>query len=70
MLQEAAAVTNPDGILLRNAIVLLTDSQGVTRKVVTGSFGYYSFDKVTVGETYVIQVTSKRYVFAPGRYGR
>ncbi len=50
---------------LRNAIVNLTDSNGISRSVRTGSFGYYSFDDVEVGETYIIAVGSKRFVFSP-----
>jgi len=31
----------------------------------TSSFGYYRFDDVLAGETYIVSVTSKRYSFAP-----
>jgi hypothetical protein len=48
---------------LRNAQVVLTDQQGNSRSVFTGTFGYYHFDDLTAGETYVIQVISKRYQF-------
>jgi hypothetical protein len=30
----------------------------------TGSFGYYSFEGLTAGETYVVTVNSKRYTFS------
>ena len=30
----------------------------------TGSFGYYTFDGLRAGETYVITVNSKRYTFS------
>jgi subtilisin-like proprotein convertase family protein len=56
-------VTTPEGNGLRNARVTITDPSGVTRTAVTGTFGYYRFDNVTVGETYVIGVTSNRYMF-------
>lgn len=55
----------PEGYGLRNAIVTLTDAQGVTRSARTSTFGYFRFDDVAVGETYIIGVTSKRYQFAP-----
>jgi hypothetical protein len=29
----------------------------------TGSFGYYSFDGLQTGETYVVTVASKRFTF-------
>jgi hypothetical protein len=32
--------------------------------VKTNPFGYYRFDDITVGESYVLTVSSKRYVFA------
>jgi len=48
---------------LRNAQVVLTDQNGNSRSVFTGTFGYYRFDELSPGETYVIQVFSKRYQF-------
>lgn len=54
-----------DGRGLQNATVTLTDSSGNTRSVRTTTFGYFRFDEVEVGNTYVFQVVSKRYVFAP-----
>jgi hypothetical protein len=50
---------------LRNAQVLLTNSNGQTRLVTTGSFGYFRFDNVPAGETYVVTIVSKRYQFTP-----
>ena len=50
---------------LRNVLVILTDQQGVTRRAITGSFGYYRFDDVVAGQTYVIAVSSKRFQFSP-----
>jgi hypothetical protein len=43
----------------------LTDQTGGQRTAVSSSFGYYRFDGVTVGQTCVIGVTSKRYSFEP-----
>ena len=54
-----------DGRGLRNAIVTLTDQQGTMRRAITSAFGYYRFDDVQSGETYIAAVTSKRYTFAP-----
>ena len=50
---------------LRNAFVTLTDQNGNTRTVRSSSFGYYRFDEVEVGQTYIVSVRSKRYQFAP-----
>lgn len=56
-------VTTPDGRGLRNATVAITDPQGVQRTATTSSFGFYSFDNVAAGETYVISVSSRLYRF-------
>lgn len=59
-------VTTPSGLGLRNATVAITDnSSGVRRTAVTSSFGFYSFDDVSVYRAYTIGVSSKRYRFAP-----
>ena len=58
-------VMTADGRGLRNAYVVIIDSGGFSRRALTSSFGYYRFDDVRAGETYVISVASKRYVFAP-----
>ncbi len=58
-------VTTADGAGLRNAIVSITDMAGNVRTVRTGSFGYYKFEDVPAGGTYVIAVTSKRFIFTP-----
>ena len=57
-------VLTSDARGLRNAVVSLTDSQGVKRTALTNSFGFYSFDNVRSGETYTISVSSKRFRFA------
>jgi len=53
------------GAGLRNAIVVITGNGGVSRWTVTGSLGYYNFDEVDTGQTYIVQVQSKRYLFSP-----
>ncbi|MGH9947716.1 MAG: FG-GAP-like repeat-containing protein, partial [Pyrinomonadaceae bacterium] len=58
-------VLTADGRGLRNAIVTLTDQQGVTRRSITSSFGYYRFEDIEAGQTYVVAVSSKRYQFTP-----
>jgi hypothetical protein len=51
------------GTGVARAKVQLTASSGETRVVFADGFGYYEFDKVTVGETYVISVISNRHTF-------
>ena len=58
-------VTTPDGRGLRNATVSITDSLGVRRTATTSSFGFFSFDNVSTGQTYVIRVSSRLYRFSP-----
>lgn len=47
------------------ARVNIVDENGQTRSVVTNSFGYYRFDDVEVGQTYIISIFSKGYQFTP-----
>jgi len=58
-------VMTNDGMGLRNAVVVLTDSSGNSRSAVTSSFGYFSFNDLASGQTCVISVSSKRYSFSP-----
>lgn len=58
-------VLTAEGQGVRNAVVTITDSTGVSRSARTASFGFYRFNDVRSGETYVISVSSKRYVFTP-----
>ena len=53
-----------DGRPIRNVTVSVTgNSLSEPRVVQTGSFGYYTFDDLRVGETYVITVQGRRYFF-------
>lgn len=58
-------VSTPAGLGLRNALVFLTDAQGVRRTATTSSFGIYSFADVATGGSYTLSVSSKRYRFSP-----
>jgi len=59
-------VTTAGGAGIRNARVVITgNSLPRPRVVTTGSFGYFSFEGLTVGETYVVTVNSQRYTFTP-----
>jgi hypothetical protein len=63
--EVSGRVMTPDGRGLRNAVVTMTDSQGVTRTATTSSFGYYTFEDVEVGASFVLSVQSRRYRFSP-----
>jgi hypothetical protein len=58
-------VVTPSGAGLRNATVYMTDGMGVTRSATTSSFGFYQFEDVEVGSTFVMSVASRRYRFTP-----
>ena len=58
-------VTTVDGRGIRNIRVTLAGANGLNRTVVTGSFGYFRFDDVPAGESYVQTATGKRFEFAP-----
>ena len=61
----AGRVSTDDGRGLTNAIVTLTDATGETRTARTTAFGYYRFDDVGAGQTYIVAINSKRFVFTP-----
>ena len=50
---------------LARARVTLTDFNGATRSMQTSSFGYYRFDDLEAGATYIVSVNHKRYFFEP-----
>ena len=60
----SGSVVAPDRRGVRNARVSVADSSGLTREVLTNSFGFYSFDNVLVGQEHTFRVSSRRYRFA------
>ena len=52
-----------DGSGVRGAIVSLTSSPGLVRTTTSNAFGYYTFDSVQSGGTFVMRATAKRYSF-------
>ena len=50
---------------ISRAVVYLTDAEGNTKTALTNSFGYYRFEGIQAGKTYVFNVFSKRYSFQP-----
>lgn len=57
-------VLTPGGGGIRNVQVTLTAPGGQTRIAQTGTFGYYRFEGVLVGETYIISIFSRRFTFS------
>lgn len=57
-------VTSGDGRGLRNVAVSVSGGNLATpRYALTNSFGYYTLDGLEAGNTYIVSVSSKRYVF-------
>jgi hypothetical protein len=51
------------GIGVRGAVVSITDMHGIQRNAITNAFGYYSFDGVQSGESYVMRASARRFTF-------
>ena len=58
-------VLTANGRGISRARVLLTGATGETRMAISNPFGFYRFEEVPAGETYVFSVIHKRYQFAP-----
>lgn len=57
-------VLTADGQGIRNAVMTISGGNLTEpRLILTGSFGYYKFDDLEAGQTYIINIKSKRYVF-------
>ncbi len=50
---------------VNKATVTLTDASGSSRYAMTNAFGFYRFDEVEVGQTYIVSVRRKQFTFAP-----
>jgi hypothetical protein len=56
-------ITTSDGFGIRNVAVSITFPSGEIRNALSGSMGYYSFDDIPSGATYIISVSAKRFTF-------
>lgn len=61
----AGRVSTQKGRGISNIFVTLTDANGNQRVSRSNSFGYFRFDDVEVGNTYIIGASSKQYQFSP-----
>lgn len=61
----AGRVVTANGRGINLATLTLTDQAGNIRRTRTGPFGYFRFDEVPVGGSYVLDVSAKRYDFEP-----
>lgn len=58
-------VIDSKGQGISRALITLTGANGIPRNARTNTFGYYRFDNVEVGDSYVLNATAKGYTFAP-----
>ncbi len=57
-------VISPNGIGIGRVTITITDQTGAVRFATTNNFGYYRFNNITAGATYVLSAKSKQYQFA------
>lgn len=58
-------VLNSNGRAIARAQVRYSDANGSVKTATTNQFGYFAFEEVEAGQTYVFQATAKGYTFAP-----
>ncbi|HEX8247448.1 MAG TPA: Calx-beta domain-containing protein [Pyrinomonadaceae bacterium] len=57
-------VSSASGSAIGQAVISMTCSSGEIRVAITNPFGYYRFDSVPAGETYIFNAADKRYQFS------
>lgn len=63
MVHVGGRVVDTMGQPVSNATIILADGTGERRRALTNSFGYYRFDDVEAGRSYVLTASHKRYSF-------
>ncbi len=58
-------VVAQDGRPLPRIRVTLIDASGDVSQAISSVFGYYRFDDVQIGQSYLLQASSKSYLFVP-----
>ena len=56
-------VTTPDGQSIARVRVTITNMNGIARTALTNAFGYYRFEDIEAGQTYIVSAQAKRYSF-------
>ncbi|MEP6945566.1 MAG: carboxypeptidase-like regulatory domain-containing protein [Acidobacteriota bacterium] len=64
MVTVGGQVQTSDGRGIRNVRLTITNPNGSARSTLTGPFGYFRFDDIEAGQTYIIRISSKLYQFA------
>ncbi len=63
VVEISGQVLTPGLLGLRNATVFLIDSAGQKRSIPTNNLGFFGFNDVEAGKSYVLSVSSRRYRF-------
>jgi len=58
-------VQTAQGKGIANAKITLINQSGFSKNVITSPFGYFSFEELETGETYIISVSAKNHIFSP-----
>lgn len=58
-------IIDPRGRGISGATVTVTGGNGVVSSAISNRFGYFMFEEIESGETYIFQVSHNRYAFAP-----
>ena len=58
-------ILTSNGQGIRNVSVTLIEDDGTIHTAKTGSFGYYNFEGIAVGQAIVVRVSAKNYRFSP-----
>lgn len=64
MVSVSGQVLTAENMGISQVRVTLTNAAGAAKSVLTNPFGYFRFDGVEAGQTYIISVRSKRYQFS------
>lgn len=64
LVSVSGRVLTAGGQGIRSVQITLSGGNGVIRTVQSSAFGHFHFDEVEIGQTYILQVSSKRFVFA------
>ncbi len=65
LVSVSGRVSTSTGSGIPNAEITIIAGNGSQQTVRSNSFGHYRFDEIRAGETYVLSISSKRYVFNP-----
>lgn len=60
LVSVSGKVRTKNGSGIRNVFVTLTASNGSIRSVITSSFGFFKFEEIEVGQTYILNAVSKK----------